>query len=76
MAAIFRADLTRFDKWVQLQPHIAMLDVDYNNVVTESAPVVADISDFLGGVVNSEAMCNIIDMSLYRNRGAKSLSPT
>ena len=45
-----------------------MLKVDYNAMVAEPEPIVAEIDLFLGGGLDIEAMANTFDASLYRNR--------
>jgi hypothetical protein len=70
MAALFRADLDKFRSWVAAQPHIALIDVSYNQVQENPAGEVRRINEFLGGVLNEDAMVQVVDEALYRNRAA------
>jgi hypothetical protein len=45
-----------------------LLNVDYNAIVAEPEPIVAEIDLFLGGGLDIDAMANTVDASLYRNR--------
>jgi hypothetical protein len=70
MAALFRADLDKFRSWVAAQPHIALIDVNYNQVQENPAGEVRRINEFLGGYLNEDAMVQVVDDALYRNRSA------
>ena len=48
MAALFRADVARCDKWLERQPHITNLNVDYQKVVTDPRPTLTKIADYSG----------------------------
>jgi hypothetical protein len=68
MAALFRDQLAKFDAWSQGRPNLRLLDVSYNAAVAEPLPIAHVVNDFLGGGLNTEAMSQIVDPSLYRNR--------
>jgi hypothetical protein len=68
LAALFRAEIDAFYKWLSQQPHIELIDVDYNRVMADPRPEIARINEFLGGVLKEEAMAAVVDDSLYRNR--------
>lgn len=68
MAALFRDGLARFDAWVMGQPNFRLLDVSYNAMVTDPAPFVRDVNQFLGNGLDVDAMTRVVDPSLYRNR--------
>jgi hypothetical protein len=68
MAALFRADLQRFRDWVARQKHIELIDVHYNDVQQDATREARRINAFLGGMLNEEAMSNVVDGALYRNR--------
>ncbi|HZZ72897.1 MAG TPA: sulfotransferase family protein [Pirellulales bacterium] len=75
MAALFRADVARFEKWLARQVNMRSLDVDYRKVVSAPAEPVAQIVEFLGGGLNAARMCQIVDVNLYRNRGGAVAQP-
>lgn len=74
MAALFKMELARVDKWLAQQPNFSVMDVDYNRIVLETAPVAAEIEAFLNVGLDLQEMCNVIDMSLYRNRRETSVT--
>jgi hypothetical protein len=68
MAALFRKQLEKFGIWVKDHPTFRVLDVSYNDLVSDPAPRAAEISDFLGGGLDVEAMAGVVESGLYRNR--------
>jgi hypothetical protein len=68
MAALFRNHLVKFAAWVKERPNIQVLEVNYNEMVADPAPIVAEISRFLGGGLHAEAMARAVEPGLYRNR--------
>ena len=68
MAALFRDQLARFDAWSKGRPNLRLLDVSYNAAVADPAPVAAEVDRFLGGGLEVDAMSQIVDPLLYRNR--------
>jgi hypothetical protein len=68
MARLFITELNAFSKWVARQQHIRMIDVDYNGVLREPRGELARVKDFLGVELDVDAMVDVIDESLYRNR--------
>jgi hypothetical protein len=68
MAALFRDGLARFDAWVEGRPNFKVLDVSYNAMVSDPAPLAREVDRFLGGGLDLDAMTRVVDPSLYRNR--------
>jgi hypothetical protein len=68
MAALFRDGLARFDAWVEGRPNFKVLDVSYNAMMTDPAPLAREVDRFLGGSLDLDAMTRVVDPSLYRNR--------
>jgi hypothetical protein len=68
MEKLFRAELATFHNWAAKQPHIELIDVDYNRLQRDPGPELERVNEFLGGTLDIEAMANVIDGSLYRNR--------
>lgn len=64
----FESQLEKAYAWIAKQPNFQMLRVDYNQVMSEPAPIVAAVNEFLGGELNTEAMLGVVDPSLYRRR--------
>jgi hypothetical protein len=68
MAKLFVAELSAFYKWAAKQPHIDLIDVDYNRLLAEPHTELQRVNEFLCGILDIQAMASVIDGSLYRNR--------
>jgi hypothetical protein len=68
MSALFRSQLAKFEAWAASQPHLTILDVDYNRMVTDPLPLAESVSAFLGGSLDVQAMASVVEPDLYRNR--------
>ncbi len=68
IAGLFRRHLEKFATWVKERPNFRVLDVNYNEMVRDPGPIVAEINHFLGGGLDAEAMAGTVDPKLYRNR--------
>ena len=68
MARLFTKHLRQVKKWLAQQPHMEVLEVDYNRMLQDPAPYVREINRFLGGWLDESAMIRVVDPSLYRNR--------
>ncbi len=64
----FTKHLDRLRSWLQDQPHIAVLNVRYNDLVAHPEQLATQVSNFLGGQADVQAMAEAVDPSLYRNR--------
>jgi hypothetical protein len=68
MEALFRRELRAFEEWVEQQPHIKLIDVDYNRMQSDPSAEITRVHDFLGGGLDMSEMVAVVDASLYRNR--------
>ncbi len=68
LLALFKKQLAEFDQWVKKQPNFRVLQVDYNEMVRDPRPAVQAVNQFLGGGLDTEAMCKVVEPSLYRQR--------
>jgi hypothetical protein len=68
MAALFRSEIDGFYDWVAKQPHIILIDVDYNRMQQDPKSEASRVNAFLGGTLDEAAMVDVVDASLYRNR--------
>ncbi|RIK64485.1 MAG: sulfotransferase family protein [Planctomycetota bacterium] len=55
-------------RWVDKQPCMQLLEVDYNATLKNAAPHIAAINAFLGGNLDVAAMTAVVDKNLYRQR--------
>lgn len=65
---VFRGEIDKCNKWLAQQPNFKVLYVNYNELLAEPGPQVARINEFLGGQLDTKAMMQTIDPSLYRQR--------
>ncbi len=68
MAEIFAAQLDETERWLRSQAAFSCLAVSYNDLVANPGPHVDRLVEFLGGGLDAEAMCAVVDPALYRNR--------
>ncbi|MCA9245046.1 MAG: hypothetical protein KDA32_13900, partial [Phycisphaerales bacterium] len=65
---IFETELKRFYDWVATAKHITMIDVNYNEMLTDPKPWVAKINELLDSNLDTDKMMGVVDPSLYRQR--------
>jgi len=70
LAQLFKKHLRKVKAWLSAQPHMAVLDVDYNGLVADPWPYARQVNAFLGGGLDIERMIEVVDPRLYRNRAA------
>lgn len=67
---IYSREIDAVKQWLDEQPNFQVLYVQYNDVLSSPHEVAERLNDFLGGNLNVEAMEQVPDESLYRNRRA------
>ncbi len=72
IAEAFRLHLTALFQWLVEQRNMAVLEVDYNDLVREPHTHAQRIAQFLGEGLDVEAMRQAVLTDLYRNRVAAS----
>lgn len=65
---IFTAELDRVYGWLAKSSNFSVQYIDYNEMLADPAAQVAALNAFLGGGLNTEAMMQVVNPSLYRNR--------
>ncbi len=70
MASLFRAHLKQIEKWMQGQPNIQVLYVNYNEMLADPQPQIDRLMQFLGPDLDREKMSSVVDRALYRERRA------
>ncbi|MDQ4078204.1 MAG: sulfotransferase [Chloroflexota bacterium] len=68
MAAMFEKHLKQTTAWLETQPNVDVLYVNYNDVLAEPARQVQRLNHFFGGMLNTERMAGVVDERLYRQR--------
>jgi hypothetical protein len=68
LADIYRRQLDEVMSWLHNQPNFSVLCVDYGDVLSAPQRVVHQLNRFLGGRLDMDAMLQVPDWSLYRQR--------
>jgi len=68
MARLFTKHLRQIKRWLATQPHMEVLEVNYNQMLQDPEPYVREVNRFLGGWMDERAMMEVVDPALYRNR--------
>ena len=68
MEALFAAELNTCEKWLAEQPHFTVLYINHRDLINNGPAQMQKINDFLGGGLDVDAMVNVVDPDLYRNR--------
>jgi hypothetical protein len=75
LSQLFERHLERVVAWIEKQPHIEVLYVNYNEMLKEPKNHIATINSFLGNTLNMEGLASVIDKGLYRQRKPQDLHP-
>ncbi|MBP7933746.1 MAG: sulfotransferase domain-containing protein [Phycisphaerae bacterium] len=70
IVAMFEAQIEKVDRYIREHPCFRMLQVNYNEMLRSPGPQVQAVNEFLGGDLDTQAMLQVIDPALYRNRRA------
>jgi hypothetical protein len=68
MAAMFEKHVAQVESWLAAQPNIETIYVSYNEVMKDARPHAERINDFLGGALKVDAMIQVADQTLYRQK--------
>jgi hypothetical protein len=68
MMALFQKDLSRTRMWLDEQENFDVLYVDYGRMVTDPKACVGPVNEFLGGLLDVDAMVDVVDPSQHRVR--------
>jgi LPS sulfotransferase NodH len=68
MACLFEKHLQEIQTWLDRQPHITYLDIDYNAMLRDPHPQLARVHPFLGCTLDMKKMAEVVDPALYRQR--------
>lgn len=68
MAVLFRKHLVQVETWLQEQPNMDILYVDYGKVLANPQEQARRVNRFLDDVLDARAMAEVVDPGLYRQR--------
>lgn len=68
LQVFFERELKALHDWAGGQPHVSVLDVDYNRMMVDAGQELVQVNDFLDGGLNVATMAGVVQSALYRNR--------
>ena len=68
LSELFAAQLAKFDRWVESRNNLALLSINYKDMIASPKVECEKIGEFLGGALDTDAAAAAVDPSLYRNR--------
>lgn len=68
ISALFEKHLNSVMDWMAAQPNVSVIYIHYSDMLANPVPQVAQINEFLGGGLDTQAMAEVVDPDLYRNR--------
>jgi hypothetical protein len=68
IVAAFGKHLREVYAWLEAKPHVRALEVRYHDVLNQPKAISEKLANFLGIPLDTAAMANQVDTSLYRNR--------
>ena len=71
LTQLFQKHLNQVMSWIESQPNVHYLGVNYNLMLQEPDPYVEQINKFLGDSLEVKDMVGVVDPKLYRQRNPK-----
>ena len=68
LAEMYARHLAKVEAWLNAQPNVAVLYLDYNTMLTSPQEHAEEVNEFLDERLAVEKMVGVIDPSLYRQR--------
>jgi hypothetical protein len=68
LSKILSKHLDQVDAWIEDQPHVARMDIDYNQMIQDPQAGIEHLNVFLGGSLELGKMAQVVDPDLYRQR--------
>jgi hypothetical protein len=65
---VFQDQLQKLEVWLSGRENFVLLNLDYNDVVTDPTTAVLNVDQFLGSGLDTAAMIKVLDPLLYRQR--------
>lgn len=74
VAAMFNRHIELVEKWLARQPNVDTLYIHYSDVMADPLPEINRMGRFLGRDLDAQAMAEVVDPDLYRNRKAEAVA--
>jgi hypothetical protein len=68
LITLFEKHLSQVNSWINSQPNIKRIDINYNQVLENPGPQIEQVNRFLGNTLDVNRMLQVIDPNLYRQR--------
>ena len=68
LAEMYGKHLTKVKNWLENQTNIGIVYLDYNQVLIDPQRNAEQVNDFLGDLLDLQAMAAVVDTNLYRQR--------
>lgn len=69
LEALFNEHLAETKTWLGQQSNFDVLYINYGDLLIDPTPQIGQLNAFLDGVLDVNAIAQVIDPALYRNRG-------
>ena len=70
LATLFQKHIRQVNDWMEGQPNVKRIDIQYNNLIEDPIPQIDQLNQFMGNILNVDEMAGVIDPNLYRQRFA------
>lgn len=70
LATLFQKHIRQVNDWMEGQPNVKRIDIQYNNLIEDPIPQIDQLNQFMGNTLNVDEMAGVIDPNLYRQRFA------
>ncbi len=70
MKALFERELRQFYSWIPTQSHLKLVNISYNDLLSNPEGTIDQINRHFDETLDTEAMVQLVDPNLYRNRAA------
>jgi hypothetical protein len=68
LAELFSKHVAQIEAWVDQQPNIEVIYVEYGQVLQAPLDQARQVNQFLGGSLSTDRMAGVVDPELYRQR--------
>jgi hypothetical protein len=64
----YKKHLNQVEGWKDREPGVELIYLEYNDLLNNTNEAISKVKSFIGMEMDSEAMANCVDKSLYRNK--------
>lgn len=68
LAALFKAQLEKFHKWISGKPDFSVVWIDYKDMIEDPLAQAEKVGSLLGNGIDKQGFVSAVDPALYRNR--------